>query len=220
MIEIDDEDIEGTLVPTKQNIQPDHIQCTACKEIKPRKEFIRTLTKAQSSALLKRPTNTRLKTISKKCKDCWTKAKRTKPLTRKEIQNKMVSGDMHSILGELKIKELDESANAKKKRGAKNRWNNHRADLLGQYRKALMGFVRSKYVYWKGCRAELKEWAEQDYLIAKQHAEELIKEFNPKTKPAPPNQIADCYTPTELADLQNLFNAIPPEIRAKLRRVR
>lgn len=206
---------DRTNVPDQMK-QPEYIQCTSCKEIKPREEFKRKLSKAQSSALLRRPTKQNLIVTSKKCKACWNQIKRQRPLTRKEIRNKIESGDINAVLGENKIQELDVSTNAKKKRGMKDRWNTHRAVLLTQYTKPIKEQVRRKYIYWKGCKPEMKQWAELDYNIAKAHGKRLVEEFHPKKEPI--DRIEDHYLSSEKEKLTNLFETIPVEVRAKLRR--
>ena len=58
--------------------------CKTCGETKPKKEFHRILTLAQSRALLKKPNLTTRHTLySKLCRDCRNQRKRRTPLTIK-----------------------------------------------------------------------------------------------------------------------------------------
>jgi len=97
--------------------------CSRCKEEHPLTIFQRRLTLAQSKALLRNPNLTRrYTTISKLCRYCQQDMKSTKPLTAKQIRNKITSGDIPQLIGEQMLRELRESIPAKRSRVMKERW--------------------------------------------------------------------------------------------------
>jgi len=119
----------GTFVPTSQ--QPDNGQelrsslllCKSCGQTKPKKEFHRVLTLAQSRALLKRPTlKTRHTLYSTLCQSCRQQRKRRTPLSIKEIRTKITTGDIHATLGEAIIKERKQALPRKRSKVMKEYW--------------------------------------------------------------------------------------------------
>lgn len=105
--------------------------CTMCGETKPREQFKRRLTLRQTQTFLQRPDiRTRTSVISKRCRVCWGKAKRKTPLTKKEIRNKIESGDIHRIIGELRLKMLSQSINAHRSRTMQNEWHKRKTGWI------------------------------------------------------------------------------------------
>ena len=101
--------------------------CTACNETKPKKEFHRVLTLAQSRAVLKRPEmQTRHTLYSTLCRDCRTQRKRRTPLSIKEIHNKITTGDIHQVIGENLIKQKREAIPRKRSKVMKEYWEKKR----------------------------------------------------------------------------------------------
>jgi len=75
-------------------------QCRKCGEIKPLAEFKRRLTKAQSIA--RGYTGAVFLEIeSSMCKPCQPKPKPPTRMTKKELHNKVMSGDVHPVIAEL-----------------------------------------------------------------------------------------------------------------------
>jgi len=80
--------------------------CTSCSQTKPKKEFHRVLTLAQSRALLKKPNLTTRHTLySTLCRSCRNQRKRRTPLSIKDIRSKITTGDMNKTIGEALIAE-------------------------------------------------------------------------------------------------------------------
>ena len=105
--------------------------CTMCGETKPRDQFKRRLTLRQTQTFLQRPDiRTRTSVISKRCKNCWAKSKRKTPLTKKEIRNKIESGDIHRIIGELRLKMISQSINAHRSRTMQNEWHKRKTGWI------------------------------------------------------------------------------------------
>ena len=97
--------------------------CKTCGETKPKKEFHRILTLAQSRALLKRPNLTTRHTLySTLCQSCRQQRKRRTPLTIKELRNKITSGDLNPIIGEALIAEKREALPRKRSKVMKEYW--------------------------------------------------------------------------------------------------
>ena len=97
--------------------------CTHCGETKPIDAFKRRLTKQQSCALLKRTSiSTAITVDSVRCKTCWLMTKSRKPMTKKQIRNKINSGDIKRVLGEILIKEIDRTIPLKRSRVMKEEW--------------------------------------------------------------------------------------------------
>ena len=235
VLEVDDESVEDMLAEantegTSVPINPDHIQCKTCKNIYPTAYYKKKLSKARSAALLKRPTRTNLIVIAKDCKYCRTDKKRTTPLTRKEIQNKVASGDMHSILGELKIKEMDESANAKKAAGVKRRWNKHRLGREMEIYNILHPQVRRKQRYYSTNKTrnkypELIAYAELDYRTALEVRDRVCSEGGSVGKAGKENIVVNKYsliedflTTAQRVELNKLWESVPLDVKIRQKR--
>jgi hypothetical protein len=101
--------------------------CSTCNETKPKKEFHRVLTLAQSKALLKKPNLTTRHTLySSLCKDCRNQRKRRTPLTIKDLRNKISSGDLNPVIGEALITEKREALPKKRAKVMKEYWQKKR----------------------------------------------------------------------------------------------
>ena len=101
--------------------------CASCNETKPKKEFHRILTLAQSRALLKKPNLTTRHTLySTLCRSCRNQRKRRTPLSIKEIRNKITSGDIHKDIGENLIAEKRTALPRKRSKVMKEYWQKKR----------------------------------------------------------------------------------------------
>ena len=97
--------------------------CIKCNELKPKKQFLKRLTLAQTKAFLHQPNaTTRFVTTSTLCTECRNKTKRKKPLTIKQIRTKITSGDIHPIKGEMRIKQMVESLPKRRSKVMKEHW--------------------------------------------------------------------------------------------------
>jgi hypothetical protein len=100
-------------------------QCKTCGETKPTNQFKRRLTLAQSKAMLRNPNiTTRYTATSKNCSQCRNKTKRKHPLTAKEIRSKITSGDMGSVMGEMKLNQIREAIPKMRSKNMKEHWEN------------------------------------------------------------------------------------------------
>ena len=137
----------------KKLIKEPTLKCASCEEIKPRAQFFKRLSLAQTAAMLGKPrAKTRTTVISKNCKDCQHSLKSHKALTKKQIQNKINSGDMHRVLGELKKAEIDRAIPEKRRRAIKIRWQKHHNKERKELNDALQKEVtraRNKYHAYK-----------------------------------------------------------------------
>jgi hypothetical protein len=126
--------------------------CTTCNETKPKKEFHRVLTLAQSRALLKKPEmQTRHTLFSSLCRDCRTQRKRRTPLSIKEIHNKIATGDMNPTIGKALIAEKKEALPRKRSKVMKEYWEKKRAlwqdELKANLQKQVTTYANRYYSY-------------------------------------------------------------------------
>jgi hypothetical protein len=126
--------------------------CKTCGETKPKKEFHRVLTLAQSRALLKKPEmQTRHTLFSSLCRDCRTQRKRRAPLSIKEIHNKITTGDMNPTIGKALIAEKKEALPRKRSKIMKEYWQKKRTlwqdELKANLQKQVTTYANRYYSY-------------------------------------------------------------------------
>jgi hypothetical protein len=148
--------------------------CTHCGETKPIDAFKRKLTKRQSCALLKRTSiNTAITVESKRCKTCWLMTKSKKPMTKKDIRNKIESGDIHRILGELRLKMISQSINAHRSRTMQNEWQKRKTEWVKTLNANLQQQVdkyRNRYYAYKASVANaLGQVSQTQHALLEQH---------------------------------------------------
>lgn len=105
--------------------------CAKCGELKPKKQFQKRLTLAQTKAFLKQPSaTTRYITTSKNCMECRNKAKpkKKKPLTAKQIRTRITSGDMTPMLGEMKLQKIREGIPKMRSKNMKEAWEKRKSE--------------------------------------------------------------------------------------------
>jgi hypothetical protein len=116
--------------------------CATCKQTKPKKEFHRILTLAQSRALLKKPNLTTRHTLySTLCQTCRNQRKRRTPLSIKEIRNKITTGDIHQDIGENLIKQKREALPRKRSKVMKEYWQKKKLGWQGELKANLQAQV-------------------------------------------------------------------------------
>jgi hypothetical protein len=149
--------------------------CTRCEETKDIRKFKRLLTLRQSSALLKRPTRTRLTVISSRCSSCWHDTKRKTPLTIKEIQRKKASGDIHPIMADLKIQAIKQynanTINQVRSRKMKESWHKRKVEPIAQSLKEQLNVYKTRFFSTKR-KNQNKTQSTQDHALLRQHSEE------------------------------------------------
>lgn len=155
--------------------QTNHVQktCTMCGETKPISEYKRKLSKRQSLALLKRTSiNTPLTVISSRCKTCWTVTKRRTPLSIKDIQNKIASGDIKRVAGEILIKQKRTTLNARRSRVMKEYWQGIKDKHIKDLNTALQQQVaqyKSRYNTYRNYTKRI-EATPQQHALLRQHS--------------------------------------------------
>jgi len=163
--------------------------CTICKETKPKAEFMRRLTLAQTAHYLRRASvKTRTSVISVRCKDCWQRSKRKTPLTRKQIQNKVVSGDMHKVTAEIELRRRKEELPKIRSRIMKEYWLGKKTNYLKQLNANLQKQVSTYGNRYRNTKSKLKaslekhetthhallEQHSKNYTLAKQIKKDLM----------------------------------------------
>jgi hypothetical protein len=163
--------------------------CTMCKETKPQAEFKRRLTLAQSAHYLRRASvKTRTSVISVRCKDCWQNSKRKTKLTRKEILNKVASGDMHSVTADIELRKRKEELPKIRSRIMKEYWWGKKTNYLKQLNANLQYQVTLYGARYRNTKSKLKaslekhetthhallEQHSKNYTLAKQIKKDLM----------------------------------------------
>ena len=163
--------------------------CTMCKETKPKAEFKRRLTLAQSAHYLRRASvSVRTSVISVRCKDCWKNSKRKTKLTRKEILNKVASGDMHSVTADIELRKRKEDLPKIRSRIMKEYWLGKKVSYLKQLNDNLQKQVSNYGNRYRNTKSKLKaslekhetthhallEQHSKNYTLAKQIKKDLM----------------------------------------------
>ena len=132
--------------------------CTHCGETKPLDAFKRRLTKRQSCVLLNRSSISQgIVVDSVRCKTCWLMTKSKKPLTKKQIRNKIESGDIKRVLGEIMLKEIDRTIPLKRSRVMKEEWQKRKTGWIKTLNDNLQQQVakyRNRYYAYKATKRE------------------------------------------------------------------
>jgi hypothetical protein len=145
--------------------------CTHCGETKPIDAFKRRLTKRQSCALLFRSSiSSGIVVDSVRCKTCWLMTKSKKPMTKKQIRNKIESGDIKRVMGEIMIKELNESIPLKRSRVMKEEWQKRKTGWIKTLNDNLQQQVDTYRNRYYAYRANLNKSSGENSLRDKQHA--------------------------------------------------
>lgn len=95
--------------------------CSSCGVFQPRPNFKRLLTRAQSIARGYVGTH-RVEIESKLCKNCQPKPKPLHKLTKKELHNKVESGDVNQFVADSIIKERHATVNQRRAAKTSARW--------------------------------------------------------------------------------------------------
>lgn len=190
---------EGTNVPLMQEIRSSISLCKNCGQGKPKKEFHRILTLAQSKALLKRPTlKTRHTLYSTLCRDCRNQSKRRAPLTTKQIRSKITSGDMNPTIGEALIKQKREALPRKRSKVMKEYWQKKRLGWIDELEANLQKQVTTyanRYYSYKNQMPEdatpqqhaLLDQHSYNYAEAKRIRLDLLEQATKKGTSVPPD---------------------------------
>ena len=148
--------------------------CKTCGETKPKKEFHRVLTLAQSRALLQKPNLTTRHTLySSLCNTCRRIKKRRTPLTIKDIRNKISNGDIHQVVGENLIKQKREAIPRKRSKVMKEYWQKKRLGWVDELKANLQTQVTryaSRYYSYKNNLPDYELWTTAQHALLDQHS--------------------------------------------------
>jgi hypothetical protein len=97
-----------------------------------------------------------------------TKSK--KPMTKKQIRNKIESGDIKRVMGEIMIKELNESIPLKRSRVMKEEWQKRKTGWIKTLNDNLQQQVDTYRNRYYAYRANLNKSSGENSLRDKQHA--------------------------------------------------
>ena len=156
--------------------------CAKCGESRPLKEFTYLATYAQSKAW-GRAGNVRMTLESKNCKDCRPKRKSVNQLTKKEIHNRVRSGDMNMFTAKIlrskqMLAERNKQAIASRKRWLRE-WKAELTEALKPITKEIVSarntwtYARDKgyvdkaefYFEYMGLLKRAKEYAEYSHTL-------------------------------------------------------
>lgn len=175
--------------------------CASCGQAKPKKEFLKRLTLAQTKAFLKQPSaTTRYIATSKNCKACQAKLKRRskRPLTAKEIRTKVTSGDMPKVMGEMKLQQLRESLPKMRSKIMKETWQKRRAlpyKQLKQHLQDQLNRFGNRHFASKHLQDATQEQNSWNYEQAKIIMKDLLKQAEKGTNVPLDVQIASLIKP-------------------------
>lgn len=146
--------------------------CTNCKQTKPKKEFHRVLTLAQSRALLKKPElKTRHTLYSTLCRSCRNQRKRRTPLSIKEIRTKITTGDIHQAIGENLIKQKREALPRKRSKVMKEYWQKKKLGWQSELKANLQAQVTRYATRYYSYKNNMPEQATpQQHALLDQHS--------------------------------------------------
>lgn len=187
---------ENSLPTTLITLDPNKTkQCSSCKQTKPKKEFLKRLTLAQTRAFLKQPdASTRYTTTSKNCKACQAKLKRkNKPLTAKEIRTRITSGDMPKIMGEMKLNQIREAIPKTRSRIMKEHWQDKKAEPYRKLKRHLQDQINrfgNRHFASKNLQDATREQNRWNYEQAKIIMRDLLEQAQAGREISPDIQIA------------------------------
>jgi hypothetical protein len=148
--------------------------CKICGETKPKKEFHRILTLAQSKALLKKPNLTTRHTLySSLCRTCRNQRKRRTPLSIKELRNKITSGDMNPMIGEALITQKREALPRKRSKVMKEYWQKKKLGWQSELKTNLQTQVTTyanRYYSYKNNLPDYELWTTAQHALLDQHS--------------------------------------------------
>ena len=174
--------------------------CKSCGESKPKKEFHRVLTLAQSKAMLRKPNlKTRHTLYSTLCRSCRNQRKRRTPLSIKDLRNKISTGDIHKDIGENLITQMKQAMPRKRSKVMKDYWQKKRTGWVDQLKDNLQKQVTTyanRYYSYKNQLGDnptptqhaMLEQHSYNYAEAKRIRQDLLeqakagREISPDTK--------------------------------------
>jgi len=148
--------------------------CASCNETKPKKEFHRVLTLAQSRALLKKPNLTTRHTLySTLCRTCRNQRKRRTPLSIKQIRTKITTGDINPIIGQALIDEKKQAIPKARARVMKEYWQKKKIGWQDELKTNLQTQVTryaNRYYSYKNKLPDYELWTTAQHAMLDQHS--------------------------------------------------
>jgi len=187
--------------------------CAKCGESRPLKEFTYLATYAQSKAW-GRAGNVRMEITSKLCKACRPKRKPTSKLTKKDLHNKVQTGDLNAYLAQnlLIVRQRDahnKQAIASRKRWLKA-WKERLREALEPIAKEIIS-ARSAWLY-----ARDKGYVDKAEFYFEYHAmlkhEKTHAEMSHMLTPCRPASVRWAYyiSPAVFTRVRDMWAALPP----------
>ena len=187
--------------------------CAKCGESRPLKEFTYLATYAQSKAW-GRAGNVRMTLESKNCKACRPKRKSVNQLTKKDIHNRVRSGDMNMftakiLLSKQMLAERNKQAIASRKRWLKD-WKAELAEALKPITYEIIS-ARNTWHYARGKGYVDKAEFYFEYYAMLKH-EKTHAEMSHMLKPRRPQSArwAHYISPAVFTRIRDMWAALPP----------
>lgn len=191
--------------------------CAKCGESRPLKEFTYLATYAQSKAW-GRAGNVRMEITSKLCKACRPKRKPTSKLTKKDLHNKVQTGDLNAYLADklLIVRQRDahnKQAIASRKRWLKA-WKAELKEILKPITKEIVS-ARNTWTYARDKGYVDKAEFYFEYMGLLKHEKAHI-ELSHATDPRRPHSArwADYISPAVFTRVREMWAGLPPIYKA------
>lgn len=191
--------------------------CAKCGESRPLKEFTYFATYAQSKAW-GRAGNVRMTLESKNCKACRPKRKSVNQLTKKEIHNKVQTGDINALMAKhLREKQAQDEHNTQslssRKRWLKV-WKAELADVLAPVKWEIVS-ARNAWIYARRKGYVDKATFYHEYMGLLKRAKEYA-EYSHTLHPRRPASAewADYINPAVFTRVRDMWAGLPPIYKA------
>ena len=187
--------------------------CAKCGESRPLKEFSYLATYAQSKAW-GRAGNVRMEITSKLCKACRPKRKPTSKLTKKDLHNKVQTGDLNAYLAQNLLIIKQRTAHNTQSLSSRKRWlKAWKAELTEALKPITKEIVsaRNAYLYAKD-----KGYVDKAEFYFRYHAilkhEKAHIELSHATNPRRPQSArwADYLSDNVFTIVREMWAALPP----------
>lgn len=187
--------------------------CTKCNEEHPLAHFKYRATYAQSKSW-GRAGNVRMELESKLCRNCRPKRKPVSRLTKKEMHNKVQTGDMNAFIAKHEVAKRKQDAKNRQAIASRKRWEKEwKAELktaLAPITKEIISARNAwQYAYDKGYVDKANFYQEYGELLRK---EKNLAEFEHMTNPRRPPSArwADYIDQDTFTRIREMWAALPP----------
>ena len=187
--------------------------CAKCGESRPLNDFTYLATYAQSKAW-GRAGNVRMEITSKLCKACRPKRKPTSKLTKKDLHNKVQTGDLNAYLAQNLLIIKQRTAHNKQAMAARKRWlkvwKAELAEALKPITREIIS-ARNAHLYAKD-----KGYVDKAEFYFRYHAilkhEKAHTEYNFMTNPRRPHSArwADYLSDNVFTIVREMWAGLPP----------